>query len=244
MVVQTDWFRNFVRQKIITATEEATGGRVEIGSFSFDWTKLRVIVIGFVIHGNEPAGSPPFVRVARIELDLRLFTRLASPFDLAYLGADRPEVHVIVFPDGLTNVPTPKQKTASNTTALETVVDLAVHHFELTNGVVSLNSQQQSLNVRADNLRAQLWYDLLKRGYAGQFSLQPVYVVAGRQTPVQFTVTLPVTFQSDRLELRDASLATADSRILINGALENLRQPKITARVNGRRSVGGLAEPG
>jgi hypothetical protein len=30
LVVQTDWFRQFVREKIITATADATGGRVEV----------------------------------------------------------------------------------------------------------------------------------------------------------------------------------------------------------------------
>src|SRR5579862_7363856 len=100
LTVRTDWFRNFVRQKIITATEDGTGGKVEIGSFEFAWTRLRAVVTDFVIHGNEPAGSDPFVRAARVELDLRLFTSIRRPFELAYLGVDKPGVNIIVFPDG------------------------------------------------------------------------------------------------------------------------------------------------
>ena len=34
IVIQTAWFQNFVREKIISAVEDATGGKVEIGSFS------------------------------------------------------------------------------------------------------------------------------------------------------------------------------------------------------------------
>src|SRR5437868_3560252 len=73
VVVQTDWFHGFVKEKIIAATEEGTGGTVELGSFSFDWRHLRAVVTGFVIHGDEPADAAPFVRADRMELDLRLF---------------------------------------------------------------------------------------------------------------------------------------------------------------------------
>ena len=71
-VVQTDWFRNYVKQKIITATEEGTGGKVEIASFSFEWRALHATVTDFVIHGTEPEGFAPFVRAGRVELSLRL----------------------------------------------------------------------------------------------------------------------------------------------------------------------------
>ncbi len=47
IVVQTDWFRQFVRDKIIAVTEESTGGKVDIARFDFDWTHLRATVTGF-----------------------------------------------------------------------------------------------------------------------------------------------------------------------------------------------------
>ena len=71
IVSQTDWFRNYVKQKIIASTEDSLGGRVEVGSFHFDARRLHAEVADFVIHGNEPAGAAPFVRVARIQLDIR-----------------------------------------------------------------------------------------------------------------------------------------------------------------------------
>src|SRR5438046_666994 len=83
VVVHTDRFRTYVKAKIISATEEGTGGKVDLGAFSFDWKRLRAVVTDFVIHGDEPAGSAPFVRVARVEMDLRLFTSVTSVFDVS-----------------------------------------------------------------------------------------------------------------------------------------------------------------
>src|SRR5438132_5894775 len=164
VVVRTDWFRDYVKQQIVNAAEEGTGGKVEIGSFSLQLSRLRAVVTDFTIHGNEPAVSAPYLRARRAEVNLRL---LASPkhlVNIAYLGLDRPEANIIVFPDGHTNVPTPKRKSPpSNTSPTETVVDLAAGHFELTNGSFSFNSHKEPLDLRGNNLRVRLAYDTLKQ---------------------------------------------------------------------------------
>ncbi len=191
-VVQTDWFRAYVKQKIITSTEDSTGGKVEVNSFAFDWRHMRAVITGFVIHGNEPAGAAPFLSAQRVQVDIRLFTSIHHILDLAYLGVERPQANVLVFPDGRTNIPNPKQKSTSNQTPLETVVNLAVDHFELTNGLLTVASEKQQLNIRGNDLQAELWYNVLNQGYRGQLSFQPLYVASGRNTPVSFTITLPV----------------------------------------------------
>ena len=186
IVVHTTWFRNYVRDQIISTTAEATGGKVEVAAFSFDVTHLSAVVTDFVIHGNEPAGAQPFLRMSRAQLNLRFFTSIHRLLDITYLGIDRPQVNIMVFPDGRTNIPSPKQRSTSNTSPLETVVNLAVGHFAITNGLMTFDSRTRPMNVQANNLRAQLYYNTLKEGYQGQLDLDPVYVVSGRNTPVTF----------------------------------------------------------
>src|SRR5690242_12281125 len=108
VIVQTGWFRNYVKQKIVAATEESTGGKVSIGAFSFDWTHLRASINDFVIHGSEPAGSAPLFQAHSIVLELKLFSGFKKAVDLHYLGVKDTSVNLMVFPDGKTNIPTPK----------------------------------------------------------------------------------------------------------------------------------------
>ncbi len=244
LVVQTDWFRGYVKQKIIVSTEESTGGNVDVDSFTFDWRHMRAVVMGFVIHGNEPAGTAPFLRAGRVQLDIRLFTSIHHVLDLAYLGIERLEGNVIVFPDGRTNIPNPKQKSTSNQTPLETVVNLAVDHFDLTDGLLTVASQKQALNIRGDHLQAQLWYNVLSQGYRGQLSFQPLYVASGTNTPVNFTVTLPVALERDRIEFKDARITTALSSIVINGSVASMRYPKVSAHINGHVALADLKNTG
>src|SRR5215469_18976169 len=74
VVTRTGWFRNYVREEIISSTEEATGGRVEVGAFVFDLNSFHATVTNFVIHGKEPAGAAPLLRARKIEIYFRLLT--------------------------------------------------------------------------------------------------------------------------------------------------------------------------
>jgi hypothetical protein len=54
IAIHTNWFRNYVRQKIVTAIQEGTGGVTEIRSFSFDVSQLHAHLTDLVIHEASP----------------------------------------------------------------------------------------------------------------------------------------------------------------------------------------------
>ena len=244
ITVQTDWFRNYVRDTIISSVEESTGGKVDLASFDFDVWSLRAVVTNFVIHGSEPKDAHPFVSIRRAEVDLRLFTTVKRLYDISYLGADRPEVNIMLLPNGKTNIPEPKQKSTSDKSTLETVVDLAVGKFTIDHGLLMFASAKQPIDVRGNNLQAQLTYNLLKKSYDGQISLQPLYVLNGKNTPVNFKVTLPVTLTSDRVDLHNGSITTPLSSVAIDGSIANMKDPKIAAHIRGKLSTWDLANAG
>src|SRR5437870_1083446 len=108
VTLRTAWFRNKVREKIISVAETATGGRVEIGSFSYDWNQLSASVSSFVIHGTEPAADPPLFHADRIRVGLKIISVLRKRVDLASLTIESPQVRIVVDADGHTNLPFPK----------------------------------------------------------------------------------------------------------------------------------------
>src|SRR5436309_9540926 len=149
LIVQSAWFSNFVRQKIVAVTEESTGGVVEIGAFEFVWTHLTARIRNFVLHGNEPKESDPLARIALLEVRLKLFSGLKKVVDIRYLGIEQPRINLIVFPDGTTNIPQPKvkKKSTSDTSGLETVVNLAVGQFNVQNGLVQYAQQKTAFSA-------------------------------------------------------------------------------------------------
>ena len=198
LVVRSEWFSNFVRYKVVAIVEESTGGKVEIGSFQFDWTHSTVRVRNFVLHGREPRNAAPLVRVPLLELRLKLLAGFKKAVDLRYLGIQQPEVHLIVFPDGTTNIPQPKvSKPPSQKSGLATVVDLAVRRFEINNGLLEYAQQKSSFNARGENLRVLLDYNVASPKYQGRLTIDPVLVTSVDRPPLRVRVDIPVTIERD-----------------------------------------------
>src|ERR1700690_706567 len=108
LIVRSGWVREQVRQRIIAEVENATGGRVEVGNFSFKWETLVATVSPFILHGTEEPSDPPLLRVESVSLGLRLISMLERKVDLASLRVDQPRLRVVIYDDGSDNLPTPK----------------------------------------------------------------------------------------------------------------------------------------
>src|SRR5579863_322831 len=85
ILVQTAWFRNAVRERIVSVVARATGGRVEIGSFSYNWRNLTAEVSPFVLHGTEPPSASPLFRADKIQIGLKIISALEKKVDIAFL---------------------------------------------------------------------------------------------------------------------------------------------------------------
>ena len=72
LVLRSGWFHEQVRVRLVSAVETATGGRVAIGSFAFDWRRLRAEIRDFTLHGTEPAGKPPLLHADSIAVGLKI----------------------------------------------------------------------------------------------------------------------------------------------------------------------------
>ncbi len=237
--LQSGWFANYVRNKIISTTEESTGGRAEIGSFQFDWSSMTVRIRNFVLHGTEPAGSAPLARAALLELRLKLFSGWRKAVDLRYLGIEQPQVHLITFADGRTNIPEPKvkQQTSSNTSGLETVVNLAVGEFNVSDGLLQYAGQENSFSGRGENLRVLLNYDAIHPGYQGSLRIDPLLLAAAPNQPLAVHVNIPVRIDQDSIRLSNVTLNTARSQVAVDAAVSNMRAPLINAHLKANVSL-------
>jgi len=69
-ILRSEWFFHRVRAGIVNEMEKATGGKVELRDFRFDWRQLVAEAGGLVIHGTEPAGAAPLFRAARVSIGI------------------------------------------------------------------------------------------------------------------------------------------------------------------------------
>jgi translocation and assembly module TamB len=241
VVIQTEWFRDLVRERIIREVETATGGRAEIRSFAFYPRQLRAEIDDFVLHGTEGAGEPPLLRAASLQVGLKIVSVLKRDIDIAYLGIHQPEVRIRVAADGSTNIPKPRVKGAgSGKDPLDTIVDLAIRRFEITNGLAAYASRKIPIDVRGENLQARLDYQLLRQGYAGDISISPVWVRTSGPKPLPVNTKIGLEIGRNRFEIMSATLDTPASRVTLSAEFTDLAQPSGTLRMNGKLSPAEL----
>jgi hypothetical protein len=57
LVLRSAWFYEKVRERVVSTVETATGGRVEAGSFQFDWKRLRAEIGALPSTARSPPAS-------------------------------------------------------------------------------------------------------------------------------------------------------------------------------------------
>jgi translocation and assembly module TamB len=240
LVVQSGWFREQVRQRVVVEAEKATGGRVEIGSFAFDWRTLTVRLNNFVIHGLEPPGSVPLLRVGSITARLKIISIVERAVDVQSMDAERPEAHLIVNRDGTTNVPQPKTPRTSNKNPAETILDLAIGRFNLRDGTFQVNSARMPWNAAGENLRMQLAYHRTPARYRGDISVQPLHFIVANDLPVDMSVKVSLAIEKNKLTIASAHLETPRSNAELSGAIDDFSSPEYRLRYAARVSLDEL----
>src|SRR5689334_9350949 len=99
-VAQSGWLREKVRQRIVDEASRASGGRVEIGPFRFDWKTLTAELDNVVVHGTEPEGQAPLLAIDRVVVELRIISLVERDFDVARVEVERVRAHLIVDANG------------------------------------------------------------------------------------------------------------------------------------------------
>src|SRR5258708_35510365 len=72
LIVRSGWFREKVRERIVSEIESATGGRVEIGNFSFKWETLTPRGSPLVRRGTDTSDETPLLRIEPVAVAPRL----------------------------------------------------------------------------------------------------------------------------------------------------------------------------
>lgn len=235
LVFRSGWFYERVHRRMVDEIEKATGGRVEIGNFAFDWTRLEVRVGPVVLHGKESAGEPPFVRVSSVTAGLRIISMMERKVDLKYLNVDRPLVRIVFYPDGSNNIPDPAVRHPETTWA-EDLVHLSVGRYEVVNGLFEYDDRQIPLNLRGEDLRVRM-SAAGKERYRGELESNRVRLIAEGAGPIEVSASAAFTLDKSTIDVTRLKVATRESRADLTGSLTNLRWPRGAFTVRASASV-------
>ncbi len=222
LVVRSAWFQEQVRKRIVTEVERVTGGDVELGSFAFDWSRLRAVLSGFVLHGDEPPDAEPLFRAERIVVGLHVVSMLRRDVDLALIELDQPAFVLERNSDGSTNIPGPERARTSDTGIMERILSLAVREFRVHDGRWRYNRQSGRFDLEGRNLNVEA--DFVSDGPAYDVGLEWRQLVfrAPQAIPLAMDANLALRVSRNRIEFRRGHLASEGSQADFHGAIDDL----------------------
>jgi translocation and assembly module TamB len=241
LLIRSPWFHEQVRARIVYEVEKATGGRVELGSFVFDWKTLEACAENFTLHGKELASEKPLFHAKAIRVGLKVISAWRRDIDIASLVVDHPAVNILVAADGSTNIPVPPGARARRN-PLEQIIALEIGHINLQDGLVRYDSQTIPLDLKGERVQARLDYDRERQRYTGQVSAGPVAVRTAGIKPFSVnSVTASVAAAGNNILISRAHAALNRSWVDASGSIDDFKNLRAAFAV---KAKGAMSEIG
>jgi translocation and assembly module TamB len=231
-------FHRYLLSEIVEKAEQATGGRVELGDFTFRLSGLRADLYRLTVHGSEPQPGAPLLAVDHLAVGLKIIWVFRRKIDLNEIIVDRPAIHLIVDNTGHNNVPQPR--TPKNSSQHLNLFDLAIKHFQANHGEIYYNDRSLSLDAELRDLQFQTQFDGLRTGYSGALAYRKGRLQIGTLNPVQHDLAATFRASPSTLNVERLALNTDGSSMSIAGKLNDYSNPKVQATYRGSLATGEL----
>jgi translocation and assembly module TamB len=207
LAIRAGWLENLVRQRMISAIENASGERVAIQAIHISWPDLWIQLDGVAFRQPGAANRFPWLQADCVRVKPKISSVLKRDVDLASLIVIRPRVHL----DGSVH-------------ELSKSIRLRVRHFEIREGEFEADVRRFSLNARGEDLY----------GAVVREAKQPTYEIALSAGHLQFAsagfqmdaaLNLAAQLHNGQLVVSHLSLVSDQDSFSANGILHSFTHP-------------------
>jgi len=237
----TDSFQAYVRARIIDEIQKATGGRVELGTYHTIPFRLQAEIRGLTIHGTEAPDAVPLAHADRVVARIRVISLLETQFGFRSIVIERPVIHLIVHPDGSTNLPEPKIRRESTKSPVEELFSLSIRNLQVREGNLLYNDQRIPFDFDANGVSVGMAYSFLRARYEST-------LVVGRAStryrdfqPFAWTAAARFSLSKNEVEVSSFRFDTGRSHVDARGDIRDFTHPLISADYKGALDLAEVA---
>jgi len=241
---------------VIASIEESTGGRVDIATFHWHLFSLEADADGLVLHGREASTEEPLARIRRMRAGISIFGIWSPRILLRELEIEQPAIHLIVYPDGSTNVPHPHKPRKESGPVLDSLFELKADHVSLQQGTLNFENRQAEFDFQnrftllaldAHDVSALLRYIPAGGGDSETYRIETgatdIRLSRGNEKPALGSMQATLDLSRSLAMLRSLRITTGfpapaghrteEHSFEISGTLHNLSRPAWQARITG-----------
>ncbi|HEY1525276.1 MAG TPA: translocation/assembly module TamB domain-containing protein [Candidatus Angelobacter sp.] len=242
--LNSDTFRETVRLRVIAELRQMTGGTVEVESFTWKLSTLHFDARNVTIHGKEAAGEVPYAHADRIGVDVKIVSFFSRKISLENVAVDRFILHLMVYPDGSTNQPSPRPAGPADETAAQNLFDLAVKKITVREGTLMLDQERIPFDLDGQDISAGMNYIAKEKGYDGHVDFTPLTIIRRNASPLQAELHLGFLMRARETEIKALKVFTKTSRLEASGVLRNYNNPEVTLQYNASLDLAEVGKEG
>jgi translocation and assembly module TamB len=231
--LNSDRFRESVRQRVVAELRQMTGGRVELESFTWKLSSLEFEARNVTIHGKEAANEVPYAHADRILVDVKIVSFFSRKISLENVNLEGLALHLMVYPDGTTNQPSPESTRRADETPTQSLFDLAVKQITAHKATLMVDQEKIPFDLDGKDISAGLSFVPNEKAYDGHLDFAPLTLSYGKAEPVQAEMHLNFLLRAKETEIKSLNLSTKNSRLEASGTLRNYTNPEIALQYQG-----------
>src|SRR6476469_6012613 len=226
--LNSDSFRETVRQRVIAELRQMTGGKVEVESFTWNLSTLHFEARNVTIHGREAAGEVPYAHADRIGVDVKIISFFTRKISLENAAIDHFVLHLMIYPDGTTNQPPPQPGTPSEEAPSQNLFDLAIKQIAVRQGTLMIDQERIPFDLDGKDISAGMNYVPSQKAYDGHLDFTPLTISYRNAAPMQAEMHVGFLLRSGEAGIKSLRLAVGTSKIEASGTLRNYNNPELT----------------
>ncbi|HEX4663153.1 MAG TPA: hypothetical protein VH196_02105, partial [Terriglobales bacterium] len=227
--LESDAFRERVRRDLVAQLEAITGGTVELKTFTWNLVHLQFDVDGLTIHGLENSTELPYAHIDHAHVAVKITSLLGRQLRLSEFDVQHPVIHLVVYPDGSTNQPTPKTVQAAEPGAAR-LFGLHVDRLRVSEGMLLLNEKQVPFDIDANLVTAGMIYSAKPQpNYAGTLQIGSLSLKHSDASQVQSQAQMAFAIRKNELQVNSLKWTSGNSRLQASGAIMDFRNPRLEA---------------
>src|SRR5579864_5782 len=226
------YFQDYVRGRLVAELESVTGGRVELQSFRWRLSHLDFTATNLTIHGAEKAQEIPYMHFDRLEVRLKIISLLGRDVGFRSIIAEHPVFHIVAYPNGTTNQPTPKAAQPSTQQSMKELFDMAVERLEVRNGEFIWNDRKIPLDFDASDVSAQMFFTA-KRTYDGKLHVGKLDTKFEEFRPFGSIADAEFSFTPTEFRFTSLKWESGNSHLQGTGTIKDFNQPRFELSYDG-----------
>jgi translocation and assembly module TamB len=228
--LNSDSFRETVRLRVLAELRQMTGGKVELQSFTWKLSSLEFEARNVTIHGREAAGEVPYAHADRIVVDVKVISFFSRKISLESVAMDGLVLHLMVYPDGTTNQPSPQAARRSDETPTQNLFDLAVKQITARKATLMLDQEKIPFDLDGKDVSAGMSFVPNEQAYDGHLDLSPLSIDYRNAAPFQAEVHLSFLLRAKETQIKALKLSTKNSRLEASGTVRNYTNPEVALK--------------